>query len=417
MKTIGVIGLGYVGLPLALMFHSKGFPVVGIDIDPDKLALYHKGRSYLSTIEDKVITELKMSDRFTFSDDYSLINKVDVIIICVPTPLSEKEEPELVYIFSALSSMLPYLKKDHLIVLESSTYPGTTEDEIVSFLQRNGWAPGEDILVGYSPERIDPGNTTHAHQDIPKIISGINDQSLNEIHAVYEQIFNTLIPVSTPRVAEITKLVENTQRFINISFINEISKLCHELDIDIWEVIAAAGTKPYGFTPYYPSSGIGGHCIPVDPLYLKWKADQHNFKLNFVEIAKKVNDIQPSYIVQRVNELMKQTNQSEAGGILVVGLTYKPNVNDLRESRPLKVFELLQNQHDQVYFYDPYVKEFTLNGEVHSSQNLDRLEHYELVLILSDHDKINYEKILQSAKLIFDTKNCYKKNYPNVKRL
>ncbi|MDV2685098.1 nucleotide sugar dehydrogenase [Alkalihalophilus lindianensis] len=416
-RKVGIIGLGYVGLPLAMLFHSKDFNVIGIDIDPFKLSEYKKGKSYLSTITNEEMTALRNTATFSFTDDFSAIGEVDVIILCVPTPLSETHQPDLTYIQAALNAATPYIKRNQVIILESSTYPGTTEEVIKPTLEKMGRTVGVDIFLGYSPERIDPGNQTLPFEQIPKIVSGVTEACLNQVESIYESVFESLVPVTSPKVAEMTKLVENTQRFINISFINDIGRLCHVMDIDIWDVVKAASTKPYGFTPYFPSAGIGGHCIPVDPLYLKWKAEQLRLKTPFIDLAKKINDEQPRYVVNRITHLLKRNMVTPQSKLLLIGLTYKPNTNDVRESSAITIFEELVSAGYLVSYHDPYIENITINREEKKASSLDNLGDYDCIVLLCNHSQLDYQRILNEAQLIFDTRNCFEDNYSHVYRL
>ncbi|WP_047980764.1 nucleotide sugar dehydrogenase [Ornithinibacillus contaminans] len=419
-KIVGIIGLGYVGLPLAIQFVKQGFTVIGIDVDHQKINSLQLGTSYLQTITHSEIKQLIQSGKFTPSDDFTKLKESDVIIICVPTPLKNENEPNLSYIQSAVTSFLPYLKKGHLIILESSTYPGTTEDYLKPLLEDSGLVIGQDIYLGYSPERIDPGNE-YLLTSIPKVISGTTDNCLEQIRLIYEQVFETLVPVKSPKIAEMTKLLENTQRFINISFINEMARICERMDVDIWEVIKAASTKPFGFTPYYPGPGIGGHCIPVDPLYLKWKAQQEGIDTSFIDLAKKTNDEQPAYIISRMEKLLTKnsnvTNQPRK--VLLVGVTYKPNVNDTRESKAITIFNMLETSGYLVDYHDPYVDELATHTRLHISVPLTKetLRQYDCVIIITNHTNIDYALLLQHSSLLFDTRRSFDENHPHVFRL
>ncbi|KYG30995.1 nucleotide sugar dehydrogenase [Alkalihalobacillus trypoxylicola] len=411
---IAVVGLGYVGLPLAILCHSKKFDVVGIDIDPSKIDSLKRGKSYLTDLEDSEIEQLSKSKHFAYSSNFSTVKEVDTIVICVPTPLNNKAEPNLDFVKKAFENMLPYLKPHQLIVVESSTYPGTTEEVLKPMLEIEGWEIGQNLYLGYSPERIDPGNQLFSLANIPKIISGSSLQCLHVLQDVYKEIFNELVPVKSTKIAEMTKIVENTQRFINISFMNELSKLSENLDIDIWEVIEAASTKPYGFMPYYPGPGIGGHCIPVDPLYLKWKAQELGLKTDFIDLAKKINDEQPAYIIERINRLV------ETGGkLLVIGLTYKKDINDLRESSSLPILEGLIDQGYEVQYHDPFIAQFTYHEVVYYHQDIssESLADYDCVILLTDHSQINFTLIEQKSKKVFDTRNCLDTTLPHVYKL
>ncbi|WP_413379734.1 nucleotide sugar dehydrogenase [Alkalihalobacillus sp. 1P02AB] len=414
-SKVAIIGLGYVGLPLAILCHQKGFGVLGIDIDQSKIELLNKGRSYLADLQDDEIKKVVSSSTFQYSADFTRVETVDTIVICVPTPLTNHSEPNLTYLKNAFNGIIPYLKKDHLIVVESSTYPGTTEEILKPMLEEKGWKVGEDLFLGYSPERIDPGNQLFSLENIPKIISGTTENCLDRINNVYDKIFSELVPVKNTKVAEMTKIVENTQRFINISFINELSQISEKLNVDIWEVIEAASTKPYGFTPYYPGPGIGGHCIPVDPLYLKWKANELKINTEFINLAKKINDNQPTYIVKRVLNLIGP----DTGKVLVIGLTYKKDINDMRESAAVSVFQGLIEKGIKVDYHDPFLEQIEVKSHLYQHQPLSakRIAEYDCVVILTDHTNVDYDLIKQSAQTIFDTKNIYDSHEKHIKKL
>ncbi|TSB46079.1 nucleotide sugar dehydrogenase [Alkalicoccobacillus porphyridii] len=414
--TVAVIGLGYVGLPLATLFHENDFNVIGIDVDLNKMESLKKGISYLSDITDADILQLTSSEKFSYSDSFQALVGADAIVLCVPTPLRNHQYPDLSYLESAVKGMLPHLQRDQLIVLESSTFPGTTEEVLVPLVESSGFIVGKDIFLGYSPERIDPGNKDYSLENIPKVISGVTKKCLQKTELIYSKAFRKLVPVGSPRSAEMTKILENTQRLINISFINEMSQLCHQLDIDIWEVIQAASTKPYGFTPYFPGPGIGGHCIPVDPLYLKWKANLLSLETPFIDLAKKVNDNQPNYIISRTTSILKD---KEHPNILLVGLTYKKDVNDVRESVSIPIFEKMIEKGWDVQYTDPFIKEYVVKGKKYQSINMteEKISEFDVILILTDHSMMNYDDLIQHSKQILDTRNCIKETYKNVIRL
>lgn len=404
-NSVAVIGLGFVGLPLASLLVNKGFHVIGIDIDHTKLTALRANKSYLSDLTDDEIEKLMASGRFIAEQGYSSIKHVERIIICVQTPLKE-HEPDLTHIQSAVYGILPHLRKGQLIILESSTFPGTTEDTIMPLLIDQGFQIGKDLFLGYSPERIDPGNRKFSLTQIPKIISGVTQQCLRELENFYKQIFQQVIPVSSPRVAEFAKLLENSQRFINISFINEMNLLAEKLKVNLWEVISAASTKPVGFTPYYPGSGAGGHCIPVDPFYLTWIGKREGLYLSMIHYAGMINDMMPHFIVRRVvEELEKRKVILASAKIGIIGITYKKDVNDIRESAPLKVVQLLTERNLQVSVYDPV---FTDHIPVKTGQFFLtpwELQKFDAVLVLVDHTKIPWADVIKYSRLVIDT--CY----------
>lgn len=417
LDRIAVIGLGYVGLPLAMLFVNKGFYVYGIDKDLDKIDKLRQGKSYLSDLADNQVQTLIDSGRFFGTDDYQTIEKVKAVILCVPTPLRDHRHPDLSYLQSAVQHLVPYMRRGQLFVLESTTFPGTTEEVLLPLLNQNKkWKVGEDFYVGYSPERIDPGNKAFALDEIPKVISGVTDMCRQKVMDLYGKAFRTLVPVSSPKVAEMTKILENCQRFVNISFINEMAILCHKMKINIWDVIEAAKTKPYGFIPYYPGPGVGGHCIPVDPLYLLWKAKQYHTDLQFITLAKQVNDGMPAYIIERLNQLLDMPLSHAR--LLAVGLTYKKDVNDLRESMPLMIFEQLAKLTPYLDYHDPYQDQVHVDGKVYRSKPIDEsLKQYDCVLILTDHSAIDYQRLVKHAPLIFDTRGVIKGSYNHVETL
>ncbi|MCJ8013529.1 nucleotide sugar dehydrogenase [Paenibacillus sp. KQZ6P-2] len=409
-QKVAVIGLGYIGLPLVKLFIHKGDCMVyGIDIDKHKMnSLLHR-KSYLSDFSDKDIQALFAKESFQVGSSFDVITDVDVVIICVPTPIDRSQNPDLTYIREAIRSSAPYLHTGQVIILESSTYPGTTEEELLPVIESQGLKVGKDVALVYSPERVDPGQQTWAIEKIPKVLGGVTPFCTQAGMKVYETIFDKVVAVSSARAAEMTKLLENSQRFINISFMNEIAMVCKEMKIDVWEIIQAAGTKPFGFTPYYPGPGIGGHCIPVDPLYLHWKAkQQHQFEINFISLANKINEQMPSYIVHLVEESLQPMKRIHESRIFVIGAAFKKNVNDYRESKAVTIIERLKTLGAVVYFYDPYIEELKLSSELLKRSILTK-EHLQLcdcTLILTDHSCISYDDIVQYSPLVIDTRNA-----------
>ncbi|WP_159884924.1 nucleotide sugar dehydrogenase [Paenibacillus puerhi] len=403
---IGVIGLGYVGLPLARLFVQKGQEVHGIDVDERKIARLHKGESYLSDFTDEEVSQLFKTGHFHVGTSYEAVREVDVIIICVPTPLDEHGGPDLQYIRGAMQGILPYLHKDQLLVLESSTFPGTCDELLKPMLESAGFEVGRDVFLAYSPERIDPG-TKWQLEDIPKVVGGYSAACTAYAKQVYESAFHQIVVVSSLRAAEMTKLLENSQRFVNISLMNSLLKLAHRMDISLWEVIDAASTKPFGFTPYYPGAGIGGHCIPVDPLYLLWKAKEQQLSLPFIELSSQVNNEMPAYIAERVEQSI---HPKSLGGsrILLIGVTYKKDVNDVRESPALKIISLLQQKGADVSFFDPYVDKLVIDGRtIHGTALTEsNVKLADCTLILTDHTGLPYEWVTDHSTLVFDTRNA-----------
>ncbi|HXJ89281.1 MAG TPA: nucleotide sugar dehydrogenase [Candidatus Binatia bacterium] len=416
---LGIIGLGYVGLPLALLYSEKKFKVTGFDIDPRKVETLAKGGSYIYRIAPEEIQAAQASG-FAATADYSRLSGMDAIIICVPTPLNEYHEPDLSFITSTTHSIAPYLRAGQLVVLESTTYPGTTEEVMIPILEkenkaglkaaRNGVFTGKEFFVAFSPEREDPGNTTVARPDIPKVVGGLDAQASELGRALYGSIFNRTVPVSSPAAAEMTKLLENIYRCVNIALVNELKLLCLRMGIDIWEVIEAASTKPFGFHPFYPGPGLGGHCIPVDPFYLSWKAKEWDFRTRFIELAGEININMPYHVLASVSSALNQRKKSVNGArVLVLGVAYKKDIDDLRESPSLTIIELLQKEGAQVSYNDPYFP-FIGKGRKYDLQmtraELKDLGQYDCVLIVTDHSDYDYKRIVQEAQLVVDTRNA-----------
>ncbi|MDG0793842.1 nucleotide sugar dehydrogenase [Cohnella ginsengisoli] len=404
---VAVIGLGYVGLPLARLFIEKGHTVFGIDKDESKIRKLQTMQPYLSDMSRNDLKTMFASHRFHVGTAYDTISEADCIVLCVPTPTNEDYQPDLRFVFSAMRQALPFLRLGQLIVLESSTYPGTTDGELKPIIEQRGFRVGEDIFLAYSPERIDPGRSQLTLQSIPKVIGGVTAACTRYAERIYGTLFDQVVTVSNAKTAEMTKLVENCQRFVNISLMNELLKISEALGINLWEVIEAAGTKPYGFMKYYPGPGIGGHCIPVDPMYLLWKAKQHDIELPFISLSHRVNVEMPGYIAGRMAKSLSPLKLDESN-IFAIGVTYKRDVNDLRESMALKVVESLLAQGAKVSFYDPYINEITVAGTTlkRSPLTLRTIKQKDCLLILTDHSSIQYEVLAKHAKLIFDTRNA-----------
>src|SRR6202522_3974308 len=416
---VGIIGMGYVGLPLALLYSEQKFQVTGFDIDQRKVETLAKGGSYIYRITTEEIQAAK-AQGFTATSDYAQITKMDAIIICVPTPLNEYHEPDLSFITDTTHSIAPHLRAGQLVVLESTTYPGTTEKGMVPIPQKKNKAGlkaargtevgANEFFVAFSPEREDPGNTSVARRDIPKVIGGLNPRASELAGALYGAIFNRTVPVSSPAVAEMTKLLENIYRCVNIALVNELKLLCLRMGIDIWEVIAAAATKPFGFQPFYPGPGLGGHCIPIDPFYLSWKAKEFDFSTRFIELAGEVNEAMPYHVVMAVSSALNQRSKPLKGSrILVLGLAYKRDVDDLRESPSLSIIEMLQQEGAVVSYNDPFFpsvgrgRKYNLNM---NSQPLENLGGYDCVLIVTDHTSYDYARIVKEAQLVVDSRNA-----------
>lgn len=416
---VAIIGLGYVGLPLALLYSEQGFPVTGFDIDKRKVSTLTGGGSYIYRITAPEIQKAR-SQGFSATSDYSQLESMDAIIICVPTPLNEYHEPDLSYITATAQAIAPHLQPGQLVVLESTTYPGTTEEVLIPILEkgnthqlkafRGGEADNNSFFVAFSPEREDPGNETVARRDIPKVVGGLDQQTSDVAGALYGAIFNRTVPVSSPAVAEMTKLLENIYRCVNIALVNELKLLCLRMGIDIWEVIEAASTKPFGFHPFYPGPGLGGHCIPVDPFYLSWKAKEWDFHTRFIELAGEINTNMPYHVLESVGRALNQQKKALNGSkVLVLGVAYKRDIDDLRESPALTIIELLQKQGAEVSYNDPYFPEVG-RGRKYDLQMkcapLDNLGQYDCVLIVTDHSDYDYERIVRESKLVVDTRKA-----------
>jgi UDP-N-acetyl-D-glucosamine dehydrogenase len=406
LSNIVIIGLGYVGLPLAKLFLQKQHVVYGVDYDIKKIESIKNGKSYLSDFIDEEIQAMYHTENFHVGNSYQVIESADVIILCVPTPLTENDTPDISFIENAITSSLPFLKSGQLIVLESSTYPGTTEEIIVPLICKEGFMIGKDFYVAYSPERIDPGQKKFSLAEIPKVVGGYTLNCTNKAKEIYETIFHNIVPVSSPKVAEMSKLVENSQRLINISFMNELAMYCDNIEVDIWEVIQASSTKPFGFTPYYPGPGIGGHCIPVDPLYLLWKAKKHDLMIRSVEIAHEINEKMPEFVINKIaRQIIKPLSVTK---ILVIGVTYKKDVNDIRESRAIDVIKGLIEKGAMVEYHDPYIPQMNIYDRELSSTLLspEKLKEYDCTVILTEHSNLPYKMIVEESKLVVDTRNA-----------
>lgn len=413
---VGIIGLGYVGLPLALLYSEQKFPVTGFDIDKSKVETLNTGGSYIFRILAEEIQSAR-GRGFGATSDFTRIGQMDAVIICVPTPLNEYHEPDLSYIVKTAESIAPHLKEGQLIILESTTYPGTTEDVLVPLLEKSGMkaARGEseakgEFFVAFSPEREDPGNDAVLRRDIPKVVGGLNKDASALAGALYNTIFNHVVPVSTPAVAEMTKLLENIYRCVNIALVNELKLLCLRMGVDIWEVIEAAKTKPFGFQAFYPGPGLGGHCIPIDPFYLSWKAREYDFRTKFIELAGEVNVSMPYHVVNSISSALNRFSKSLNGAkVLVLGIAYKKDIDDLRESPSLTIIELLQKEGAKVSYNDPFFP-FVGRGRKYNLQlsntPLENLDQYDCVVIVTDHSGYDYERVVHQSQLVVDTRNA-----------
>jgi UDP-N-acetyl-D-glucosamine dehydrogenase len=405
-RTVAIMGLGYVGLPLAMLFVKHGFTVIGIDPDASKIGMLQKGISYIHEMNAADIREAMESERLLPTTQYTAAAAAEAIIICVPTPLSTYGNPDLSYLTMAASQIGAGLRKGQLVVLESSTYPGTTKEVLMPLLAKSGLKAGEDFHVAYSPERVDPGNEQFPIHRIPKIVSGISDLCLERVTELYGVIFPMVHPVSSTDAAEMTKILENAYRLINISFINEMAIVCDKLGLDIWEVVRAAATKPFGYHPFYPGPGIGGHCIPVDPSYLQWKLKQHGMTSDFISIANNMNHRMPLYVVQQVKEAIAPKKLAGAS-ILVYGAAYKPDIADYRESASLDMIDLLRLECASVQYHDPYVASLTIGDAKMASIELtaELLRGLDAVIIATNHTGMPLDLLLEHAPLIYDTRN------------
>ncbi len=418
---IGIVGLGYVGLPLALLFSGEKFPVTGFDIDPRKVDTLNRGGSYIVRIEPKDI-QAALQRKFAPTTDFARVAEMDAIIICVPTPLDEFRQPDMSYILGTAESLAPHLRAGQVVILESTTYPGTTEEVLVPILEkgnqhglkasREGVRAENVFYVAFSPEREDPGRTDIERHDIPKVIGGLDARAGDMAAAVYGSIFRRTVRVSTPAAAEMTKLLENIYRCVNIAMVNELKLLCLRMGIDIWEVIEAAKTKPFGFQAFYPGPGLGGHCIPVDPYYLSWKAKEFDFQTHFIELAGDINTSMPYHVVSSVAAVLNKRKKALNGSqVLVLGVAYKKDIDDLRESPSLTIIELLQQQGAVVSYNDPYFptigkgRKYDLQMK---STPLENLGRFDCVLIVTDHSDYDYRKIVAESQLVVDTRNATK---------
>lgn len=424
LKNVGVIGLGYVGLPRALQLCSKSYKVFAFDKDISKINQLKKGNSYLSNLKSELIKKFVDNKMLIPTSDFSNLKKVNVVILCLPTPLNNKLEPELKYVNDTFKIVKKYLKKKLLICLESTSYPGTTYETIINKIPKK-FKVGKDIFVCYSPERNDPGLKRIKLNNIPKIVSGYTDKCRTMGFKLYNSIFKKIIDVESIEIAEMTKIYENIFRAVNIGFVNEMKKICFNFNIDINKVISAAKTKPFGFLPFYPGPGLGGHCIPIDPFYLSWKAKKLNVKTEFIELAGKINRSMPSWIVNQVNNILKYKNLGSIRKkkILISGIAYKKNINDCRESPAFELISILRQKGAEVMYYDPYIKKIPPLRNYDFSKikavNLDKkqLEKIDLVILVTDHDNVNYSLLKKYSKIIFDTRNKLEKDNKKIYHL
>ena len=415
--VIGVIGMGYVGLPLALEFARAGFKVEGFDTDKTKVDALNGGRSYISYIPAEEIGRMTKQGKLFATGDFERLSGVDAILICVPTPLTERKEPDLQYVESTARAISERLQRGQLIVLESTTYPGTTDELVLPLLEKSGRRVAKgDFYLAYSPERVDPGNERFTLRQIPKVVGGINEESTRLAAQLYGQVVDRTVLVSSPREAEMCKLLENIYRSVNIALVNELKMLCQRMDIDVWEVIDAASTKPYGFTPFYPGPGLGGHCIPIDPFYLSWKAKEYDIATRFIELAGEVNTAMPYHVVDAIGAALNEKEKSVRGSrILLLGMAYKKNVDDVRESPGLTIMQLLNDRGAEVAYNDPYiprlrkVRKHDFSHVSSVSIEDDQLSRYDCVVVVTDHDDYNYARIVAGSRLVVDTRTATRK--------
>jgi UDP-N-acetyl-D-glucosamine dehydrogenase len=407
---VAVIGLGYVGLPLARAFCLAGFPVMGFDIDKRKIDLLERGESYIQQIDSDWIREKTNQGKFSATVEFRWLRQMNAVIICVPTPLSKTKDPDLSMVVDATRAVGRRLKAGQLVVLESTTYPGTTEELLLPILEETGLKVGESFFLAFSPERVDPGNARYGTRNTPKIIGGITPACRRMAQALYARAVDTVIPVSSPRAAEMVKLLENTFRSVNIGLVNEVALMCDRLGVDVWEVIDAAATKPFGFMAFYPGPGLGGHCIPIDPLYLSWKLKTLNYRARFIELAGEVNSEMPEDDCRRVADALNERERSVKGShILVLGVSYKRDVDDVRESPALDILRILEKRGALVGYNDPGVPRLELDGVVLSSRDLHpAVAEADLVVIVTDHSSYDYPAIVEAARVVVDTRNATK---------
>ena len=422
---VGIIGLGYVGLPLGLEFALKGFDVLGFDVDQSKIPSLMNGKSYIKHISEVKIKKAVDSGKFDATTDFGRLPEVDAIIICVPTPLNKHREPDMSYVVNTAETISKFLRKGQLVTLESTTYPGTTEEILQPMFEnapinqgvsQEKFEVGKDFYLAFSPEREDPNNASYSTSTIPKVIGGVTEKCIEISTTLYDYVIVKTVPVSSPKVAEATKLVENIYRSVNIALVNELKMVFDRMDIDIWEVISAASTKPFGFNPFYPGPGLGGHCIPIDPFYLTWKAREYEVNTRFIELAGEINTHMPYYVIENAGKMLNNVKKSLNGSkVLLLGAAYKKDIDDMRESPSLRLIELLEREGAEVDFNDPYVPklykmrkyDYTMESVELTAENL---LSYDLVLLSTDHSDYDYQFIADNSKLILDTRNAFEKN-------
>jgi len=421
---LGIIGLGYIGLPLAVEAAKSGYKTIGFDMQEKVIHRVNKGQNYIGDIVDSDLKKVVDEGLLHATNDFSFLKDIDSVCICVPTPLDIYQQPDLSYIKSSTENIGKYLHKGMLVVLESTTYPGTTEEIVKPILEeKSGLKCGQDFFLAFSPERIDPGNQQYKVKNTPKVVGGVSPYCTEVAESLYRNILQCDVHiVSSPKVAEMEKIYENTFRNINIALANEMAILCNKMGIDIWEVIEAAKTKPYGFMPFYPGPGIGGHCIPLDPFYLTWKAREYNYHTRLIELAGEINKYMPEYVVERTAKILSQRFKKSLNGakILLLGVAYKKDINDLRESPALEVIKKLEEEGVIVYYYDPYIPEFENNGEKYKSLKkltVRELKEKDIIVITTAHTGVDYKMVVKNAKVVFDVRNAIKDNNKNIEKL
>ena len=411
---VGILGLGYVGLPLSISFVGAGIKVIGFDIDQEKVGKLMQGCSYIEHIDSDNIQKM-LNSGFEATSDVSRIKEMDALIVCVPTPLNKYREPDLTYVINIVDSCLPYMRKGQILSLESTTYPGTTEEELMPRIESTGHKVGEDFFLIYSPEREDPGNQKFTTRTIPKVVGGHTQDCLQVGVKLYSQAIDNIVQVSSTKVAEMSKLLENIHRAVNIGLVNEMKIVADIMGIDIYEVIRAAATKPFGFTPYYPGPGLGGHCIPIDPFYLTWKSREYNINTRFIELAGEINTEQTKWVIQKVmNALNDKEKSVKNSKILILGLAYKKNIDDMRESPAIALIKLLKEKGAVIEYSDPHVPVYESCKMKSIEITPENIQKYDLLLLVTEHDKFDFKMIQNNAQIVVDTRGIYKKKYKNV---
>jgi UDP-N-acetyl-D-glucosamine dehydrogenase len=408
---IGVVGLGYVGLPLAVEFARADFHVTGIDVNADKVARINRGENYIQDVDSDLLRMLVKAGTLTATCDFRAARRLDAISICVPTPLSKTGDPDISFMLAARDALLPHIKPPLLFVLESTTYPGSTHELVVVPFEERGWKVGRDMFVAFSPERVDPGNPVYKTHNTPKVVGGVTPQCTKLARALYGTIIEKIVPVSSCAAAEMAKLLENTFRSINIGLVNELAIMCKYLDVDVWEVIHAAATKPFGFMPFYPGPGLGGHCIPIDPLYLSWKLKTLNYKARFIELADDINSSMPEHVIMLIADALNARKKSINGAkILLLGMAYKKDIDDLRESPALDIYDNLRRRGARVTYHDPHIATFQYQNKPVASVPLTRaaLRAQDCVVIVTNHTAVDYRAVVRDAALVVDTRNATK---------